>query len=249
MVKFLMFAERNRDTIAPYLRAIGLHIRNFVYRLDYSDTWTIRFCDHCVAYIPIPKAANSSIRYALLPLIGMQASDVEHIQAFAGYDKLRFSAAAASINEGWYVLTVVRNPYSRFVSAYLNKVRESRPVFRAFAAMGVTAGHSLESFASIVEGWPRPLLNDHLMPQSMLLSRALQLPQLKVYRVEELATDWEEVRAAISARTGLAIGPLGHANASAERENWRSHLTPRARRIINRIYADDFTTFGYPIED
>ena len=240
--------EKHAPLVATYKRWRA-HVRNFVARDDQSDTWVLRFAEHRIVYIPIPKAANSSIRRALLPLLDENQGDIQQIQRFDGFDKLRYSDAAPALTDDWLVFTVVRDPYSRFVSAYLDKIVSRPRLFPSFAAMGVSHGDSIETFARIVEKWPRLLLNDHIMPQTMLLSRAMSRPGLVVHRVEDLPTEWPQLSSLIAERSGRTIGPLTRSNArKADGRHWREYLTPPVRQMINCVYAADFAAFGYDIE-
>ncbi|MGV3491676.1 MAG: sulfotransferase family 2 domain-containing protein [Devosia sp.] len=238
--------SRPQDTsLSVKYKALRARVRNLVEQKDHTDTWALHFAGPRIVYIPVPKAANSSIRRALLPLVDVRDVDVPRIQAFEGFDKLRTSELSGIVNNDWFTFTVVRDPYSRFVSAYQNKITWRPKVLPAFAAMGATRDDSIETFARMVRRWPVKLLNDHIMPQSLLLSRAMQLPRLKVFHMEDLDREWATIRADISQRSGRAIAPLGRSNATTEGPHWTELLTPEVRALIDEIYAADFVAFGY----
>lgn len=240
--------DDDRSKMHRTLKLLNAHVRNLFELTDHTDTWTLRFAEHKIAYIPIPKAANSSIRYSLLPLAGLASDEISDIQRVTEFDKVRFSKLAQEITSDWYVFTVVRNPYSRFVSAFTNKIGERESIFRAFARMGISSRDSIQRFSKVVENYPRRLLNDHIMPQSMLLSRATKFDELRIFKVESLSKDWTSISQSIADRVGRPIPPLRNENASRGGRNWRSYLTPEIIDFVNRVYADDFAAFGYEME-
>ena len=210
------------------------------------DTWTLLFPQHRIAYIPIPKAANSSIRAELLRLIGENPEAVSEIQEFNRFDKRQFSDCERLLAPDWFVFTVVRNPYTRAASAYLDKVVSRDRPLNALKAMGLRKSDSFERFLRLIDLWPTSALNDHVMPQARLLSHPLHLPNLHVYKVENLQTDWPKITDEIEKASGIRLKPLERRNRAAADNPWRSLINDRTASLIRRIYAEDFRRFSYP---
>lgn len=221
----------------------------FSWRRTSFDTWTLLFPRYKIAYVPMPKAANSSIRSELLRLIGEDPIAVTKIQAFAGFDKRMFSECSHLFTPDWFVFTVVRSPYSRAASAYLDKVVSRDPPLKALRAMGLRQGDSFERFLRTIHLWPTSALNDHVMPQARLLSRPLKLSNLQVYRLEDLETEWPKIVENIEARSGIRLGSLERRNRALISIPWQSLINGKTALLIQRIYADDFHLFSYALDD
>jgi hypothetical protein len=84
------------------------------------------------------------------------------------------------------------------------------------------------------------------MPQSRLLSRPLHLPNLHVYKVEDLQTDWLKIIDEIEQLSGIRLKSLERRNRSAANVPWTTLINDRTAALIQRIYADDFRRFSYP---
>src|SRR5689334_5163974 len=98
--------HETRLSPSNYARAAFAHMRQWTpLRRDTAKPWVIVFPEQRVAYIPIPKAANSSIRAALLPLLGIEPSTVQGVQAFDGFQKVRYGQFAKMRRLDWFVFT------------------------------------------------------------------------------------------------------------------------------------------------
>lgn len=83
-------------------------------------------------YCPHAKAANTTIRKWLLELEGYQVNALNDHELFEASQKLLYRAKTQEeqkiASEKYYRFSVVRNPYSRIVSVYLNKFVEKKPI-------------------------------------------------------------------------------------------------------------------------
>lgn len=208
---------------------------------DQRETKTLIFREHKIAYIPIPKAACSSIKYALLPLIGVDPDSVPLIHAFGGFDSARFDEIASEIDPDWFIFTVVRNPTDRVMSAWRDKLRSEEKITSLMKYHALRPGDSFDRFMRVISLWPSISLDEHVMPQSMLLHHARDFP-VRVYRFEDLDDAWNEISAEITRRSGIAIGPLQKRNATEKRP---PGIDNRTIRRLERLYREDFVQFGY----
>jgi hypothetical protein len=239
-----------RLTATQIYRILRQHLRQLTpFRRDSTDAWCIVFPDSKIAYLPIPKAANSSIRAELLRLLDIDPETVAHVQAFTGFDKRPFSECVKIMDEDWFFFTVVRNPFSRTVSAYMDKLDHHGEPFPALRRMGLFKGDSFARFLRVISLWPKVTLNNHFMPQAMLLEGAMRLNTLRIYKVEHLETDWEEIRREIYHRTGKSLGSLGRRNQTKSQISWKSLYNSRTYRLVASIYKNDLTLFGYDHND
>jgi hypothetical protein len=198
-----------------------------------------------VAYVPVPKAANSSIRIALLQAMGHKVDRTTRIHEVTRPMLVPASRFLARSRDDWFFFTTVRDPTSRAISAWKNKLAEPDEIFGPLRRMGVTSRLDFEQFLEVCAKWPAWALNDHFMPQNLLLSRPLQAPDLKVFHFESLSDDWHMIADALEVR-GAAVRPvLGRANASRRDCSRDAPVSQAARRLLGRIYGDDYDTFGY----
>ncbi len=152
---------------------------------------------------------------------------------------------------------VVRNPYTRLASAFRYICRSNElgaswflaPRLRAEAITGLdwtTMANSAEGFrrflayieAEIATEGPHSL-NPHWCIQAVSGFPGPYNPTL-TGRVEALGAFFTEV----ARRLGAPM-PEGHFHANRQVHDDDLAQDPPARRLIERIYADDFETFGY----
>ena len=194
-------------------------------------------------YVPIPKAANSSTKLALCPVLGIDPQSVREVQKDPRLPMRRFSEVAPSIGPDWFVFSVVRNPWTRVLSAYRDKMERKGVQLRALQAMGLEPGDDFETFLGALLRWPRLLLNDHFIPQSALLAPVTARCAPLIVKSEELPEAWGAVRERIAAQGAPLPDPVGRLNVTGDQP--MPELSERARRMILRLYAEDFALLGY----
>ncbi|OSP54488.1 sulfotransferase family 2 domain-containing protein [Pseudoruegeria sp. SK021] len=211
---------------------------------DLSDTKTVVLAQARTLYIPIPKAANSSVKRALYPTLGLEADPKIDVHRDRRIPTLPLSEALKLAEDDWFIFTIVRDPFDRSLSAWTDKVLRKRVENqRSLRRMGLQPDDSHATLLSALRGWPPRLLNDHFMPQSMLSQRALATGRLSVFHFETLNTDWPEISRRITANGGPNPAPLPHLNTS--RADYSTAFTPQETKLITAIYRNDLETFGY----
>lgn len=208
-----------------------------------------------VLYIPIPKAANTSIRTALKPCFGLAGEVIANVHQDSRIDKRSLRAGLAAAPVDAMVFTVVRHPALRIRSTFRNKLGwrdASRPLgikrrFGHAANLGIPRGASFEEFLSILAQTPEWALDSHFKPQAALLRHALADPRLELFRFETINADWPGIAARIAARVPVAPdGTLEYLNATGRAA---PVFSVAERRLIELIYRADFETFGYSWDD
>lgn len=145
----------------------------------------------------------------------------------------------------WFVFTVVRNPYSRYASGYLDKVvTRKNAVLRPLRRMGLKKGDSFARYMLLLKAWPQAALNEHVAPQAILLGDAVK-DGLHIYKMEELPQRWPEIAAQIQKASGLEVGQIEHRNKGNAGIPWRSLYDDETRAIANSLGERDFALFGY----
>jgi hypothetical protein len=228
-------------TLNTYL--FELRLRRALGRFRPLDAPVLALDELRVAYIPVPKAANTSVRSALMASIGREdivATGVHRSTRSLLQPSTRFFAKD---RKDWFIFTVVRDPTARALSAWRNKLIDPDEVFRPLQRMGVKEKLSFEEFLRVCSDWPDWALNDHFMPQSLYLSKVLDRPDLNILHVETLAQDWPRVREVLRNGGADPRESLGVHNTS--RSTCDTDLTPGARRLLNQVYDKDYKRFGY----
>lgn len=183
----------------------------------------------------IPKAANSTIVTNLVRLkLGhdVPSRQAKKISTRPG----RLSRADMARFDELFKFTVVRNPYSRVLSAYLNKV------VRFPQRCGEI---SFAQFLQRLAEEPRFLYsNAHWVPQADLL--LIPAEEFDVIgKVESLDRDLAEIKQRIRPGVADQITSAGPPPTGAAKKLRRYYSDDSLIALVADIYRDDFATFGY----
>jgi hypothetical protein len=187
-------------------------------------------------YVPIPKAANRSIKEAIAAKIGLNYSISAH-KANWKYIPLK------SVSENsYYSFSFVRNPLDRLVSCYVQKTKMKNPIHN-FWKYGdlISPNMSFANFVDFVCDTPDHLADRHFKSQHLFLLRDDQLIVNSIGKVENLQEDWKN----LSKRFNFPI--VGHANQSARKDISSYYTTELAKKVMNR-YSKDIEVFHYTKE-
>jgi hypothetical protein len=198
---------------------------------------------HRIVYISNAKVAGTTI---VTTLLKAECSPFLHrhntAEARKAISSERDPAAFwRAVNDAdTFKFAFVRNPYTRVLSGYLDKVLRDRQI-RAELGYNdgdqVTFGDFLRNIAN------RDLhgLNRHFRPQSLLISPKLQLDLLG--RLETFDRDFQVVLD--------RLGAPAYEDDRTHRTDAARHLTligSEEKRLIDEIYNEDFRRFGYETE-
>lgn len=218
-----------------------LFIRNTGIARDQRMTTTYVFRKQKVAYIKIPKAACTSIITALLPLTGRTFDEKYNVHKSQSFEVHGFDRCKHLFDEGWFIFTVVRNPIDRALSAWRDKCGASESFPSRMKLMGINKGDTLDQFVSAIERWPEKSLDDHIMPQTLLLRDAEDWP-VKVFKFEHFDQDWPIIAQGIAAKCGIELAQLPKRNTSKRPEKAPA---PDIVERLSKIYDEDFRQLGY----
>ncbi|RDW13574.1 sulfotransferase family 2 domain-containing protein [Paracoccus thiocyanatus] len=152
---------------------------------------------------------------------------------------------------------VVRNPFTRILSGYLDKVRRDEPQFRNIAHrvaklrnVHVSAvAHNSVSFEEYCEAltlFEQPLdFDQHWRPQYEHICADI-IPYTFFAKLETLDEDSGD----IARRIGLAklSFTAGRSHATGSNEKVQEYYTQKTADIVRKVYANDFEHFGYGLE-
>lgn len=247
------------STGTPAARAAGY--RNF-----------IAVAGRAAVFAYVPKVACTNWKSLLRRLAGAPdwaVPALAHDRRRSGLDYLDPDGvpadAARLADPGTARFAMVRDPFSRTLSAYLNKVASRLPVrpetpgedhFRrvvraidVYRRDGLGAAAFPEITFEVFLRWlgesGSPFVRDeHWAPQCVLLRQ----PEVRfdiLGRFEALPVDGDRILAALG--TGLRFpppGPLPPPTGASARIG--ALLTPVCADLIRSLYAEDFDRFGYP---
>ena len=231
-------------------------------------TWPTReylVCDrYQFIYCPIPKVACSSIKQWLLALHGMTGEGHALHDIAAGRFSLRVHQRPKRALRRYFKFAFVRNPWTRLVSAYLNKFvvpfpPELEAVKRVLSHVGAAPeqGISFHQFVKYLQGSDLPNENVHWRPQTLFLPKDLHF----LGKFERLLGAFDFVQRRLGTR-----GPLFHSNKSActwscaarcgtltSRElrslgtlpHYPAFYTDELIEVVGKLYADDVRQFRY----
>jgi hypothetical protein len=211
-----------------------------------TNPQTMTIAESRVLYVPIPKAANTSVRRALCPCLHLSIDSVQDVHKDERLPIKPWSEVASQISENSYLFTVVRNPYTRILSAYRDKVVRMNAKLISLQAMGIERTDNFDTFLTACARWPRKMLNDHFIPQSDLLAGPSATGILEYVKCEDLPAVWSQVADRIE-----AAGCPRPAQPLHENRNSFSacpEFSPKHVSIIQRLYREDFERFGYSIK-
>ena len=240
-------------------------IRRLAYRLlhgraqSYHQAHVICLPGHGIAYIRVPKAANSSIKSALAQRFGIRARGADTVAQDGFWDDTEDGVAMRLtperfVTEGHaarcWTFSFVRHPVARLYSCWNNKVIENDALSPRFVAMGVRPGMPFDEFVQAVAETPDDRADIHVHSQSGILEYQGRLVPDFVGRVENIAADWPCVAERIEARSGVAMGRLGARNmrmgtpatvALTLPEKVRTLIIDRYRRDVDLFYPDQLS--------
>lgn len=185
----------------------------------------------------IPKAANSTVVTHLARLRFGQAVPSKKAKKLF-LTPAHLSSTEVAKLDSLHKFCIVRDPFSRVLSAYLDKV--ARP------EVGIDPSLSFADFLSYLEGGGLHK-NAHWAPQTDLLLLPLDAFD-QIGRVESLNADLRKVEEALGIPSELQIEPtLGNATGASDKLRRYYTEASLSERVV-QLYRADFEALGYPTE-
>ncbi|MCS3950923.1 sulfotransferase family protein [Salinibacter ruber] len=191
------------------------------------------FDDKECIFLHIPKAAGLSITYSLFgQMTGGHTTAREYRRIF-GRDFNRY-----------YKFTVVRNPYSRVVSAYTFLKNGGHPAFPNDKWFKKNILNKYDGFDSFVLNWLKPSKNEwvmpHFRPQKDFLEIDGQIRVDEIGYLEKIKSVYKKVSNKLNIKCKLEKRNKG------KNESYSKFLdNSRVLRRIEEVYSKDFEAFDY----
>jgi len=204
-------------------------------------------------YLHLPKSASSSIisnlyygEFGAWPT-KKQPKDLSQMR-FSKLSQEELEEVLAS----YFVFTLVRNPYTRLASAYLDKVAnphrspigpewERRRRLAQYLGKKPTDEISFTTFLDFLEFGDGVHGDSHWAPQSALLG----LPVTRFGFIGALETIDADLPFIMQRIFGKAVAAKKVAPHATDAGRFAAALTDRERERIYRLYEADFDNFGY----
>lgn len=210
-----------------------------------------------ILYVATPKVACTTIRTGLIVLEGASRSkkiDPHNVGSHTIPSLANISVAESEFVLGspeWIRFCVTRRPYERLVSAWLSKIFLGDAVnltlpFAAELRRTRDVGSLFREFVKGLEsGSPLFFRDEHFAPQVVLLgpedfpyTHVLDLPELASFASWARSSDPSRKELDLSVRTNASL-----------RVPLRAMYDRSTAEIVESLYEDDFTQFGYERED
>ncbi len=199
-------------------------------------------------YLCNPKVAGQTIIHSLVsadnPTIMDQYNNLNTKEARAAISFERNpSAVWAAINDpSFFKFAFVRNPYTRCLSFYKERIFADAPLgYRVSLGLPKQGEVSFSDFLVAVSQQKPNDMNRHWRPQSELVSSSLKLDFIGKF--ENLVEDICSVFEKLGIEEGKLLSHKGHTSGVGTKIS--NDLTEREISLINDIYAKDFTRFDY----
>lgn len=199
-------------------------------------------------YLRVPKSANSSVITALLerfPEPGLNPADLDRAKLDATHFRDLWFGDLLRIPR-YFHFSVVRNPYGRVLSAYLDKFREGDKHLAAYGQRVAAHDGGQVTFRAfcryLADGGEAE--NAHWMRQTRILGLADRMDF--VGKLESLEADLESIFARIGGAAPDAV-PRAGPPATAASRRLTEYYDAECAALVERVYREDFARFGYPL--
>lgn len=199
-------------------------------------------------FIHIPKCAGTTIEKMLGTCTPEEFFDFKKVPV--GNERMLLQHSTylelkTALNIEWknfYVFSVVRNPYSRLVSAYT--YRKSIILNGSNSELGDFS--SFVQYLNMEKNTRCNVFNRHLETQSSFLKDETGniSPIIKIFKTE----DMKECMSNIKDITGVSFSNLYWSKRSPISEEYQKVYTPETKEIVYNFYKEDFDNFGYSPE-
>jgi len=220
----------------------GFRINQVNYLINISETYKY-------IYFETPKVGCSTIKRTLHKLEVDNVSDIPEDVHDKNSSPLLSPLELEKnfteyLNDDYFKFTFVRNPYTRILSCYLDKiVGRSKIVFLPKIGFDPNAELSFKEFLLAVKKQSYAEMDSHWTPQSVLLA-ADSISLDFIGRQENFDNDLQKALAIINKTKSNTIENEA-LHAVGANKKLQEYITDDIANLIQEIYTDDFLLYGY----
>jgi hypothetical protein len=195
-------------------------------------------------YIRILKCASTAMLRNFLPRVDNRYDTAnlsdEELDSIAYLAEVKTLGAK---HVKYRKFALVRNPFQRIVSVYLDLFDPDAPFFSNATFWFVVNNQRMpfKEFVKTIGAIPVSLLGPHFAPQSYIIEKGPGLKQTSIYRIEK------DMRA-LSEFLGIKDTSLPHANRRVVDYDYRNYYDQETFNLVTKLYGQDVGTFGYEDE-
>jgi hypothetical protein len=238
-------------TTREYVKSMGWRSVNFHTHISLVNKY---------AYVEVPKAGCGTMKATLGALEGARLNET-HAQRFldkphnglkSGAHVRPYQLPSDLLEEvftgkNYQRFTVVRDPGTRALSAYLEKImqglRQSEEISAALAGKAADT-ISFEEFLGVIADQPSRNQDPHWRRQSDHIGFGI-VNFDSIIHLEDLDTSWDQVAQLTSAPD--LDGQFYCKKSTQAGSRTGEYFTPEATQLISQIYSDDYRNFGYSL--
>ena len=202
-----------------------------------------------IIYVNNPKSGCSTIKHSLKAAEAREyeksGKTYERLQSpHQEDDCLKKNGLRISMCSRRFIISCVRNPYTRALSCFLDKIERKVPrTPRALRDLRNRGVKSFEQYLFELSRLNPRDLDPHFRPQHINLN----FPNISYDRVFFLENTNRLNRFLVQLSPGFQLETFApHSRSSNSRI--RSYYTDRSSELVRSIYANDFLSFGYSID-
>ncbi|WP_102385322.1 sulfotransferase family 2 domain-containing protein [Vibrio cyclitrophicus] len=240
-VFFILFKTFIRNNYRLF-RGAALAIKVFVTQKPLCPTDYFYSSNKNLLYIAIPKCANSAVKRSILI-----ADNVDVPENFHGWHekakKLNYNDQDA-INSDCFKFAIVRNPFERIVSMYINKFSDFRDIadgeflYKKYLGAVLENDMSFPEVVRVISNIPDILSDGHFKSQSSMINES---KNIKVIKLEDLAQEFKYIEDEFN------LMPLGFTNKSSKYD-YRDFYDIETLEAVKSRYKEDVSRFDYESE-
>ncbi len=204
------------------------------------------------AYFRVPKAANSSVLMSLCEAMGYvdtgSKPEIDEIKRRGFYKPYELSMAdVRALESEYFLFAFVRNPFSRVVSAYLDKVASGhepriREKVESYLERARGSEISFPEFLDFLSANNNIKSDAHWMPQETLLT----LPIDKFSYIGNIETFGDDMATIMKRIFGGGNTELCAPHGTSASKKVHDFVGEAEKKKIVSLYARDFELLGYP---
>lgn len=215
--------------------------------LDYyaQNGFIYYLTDSQIAYIEIPKVMSTSIKQSFLK----EETDQVH-RTFSRSLSVKIEVANP---EEYPIFTFVRNPFSRLVSCYQDRVLKSKQlhrkgeVFLRYLDGFLYDSKDFADFVQRISVIPACLQDRHFKSQYTIIYEDSLKPIGRdepdfIGHMENIGQDWS----VLQEQYHLSNLPRRNVSEQAKgKKDWRDYYDEKTAKLVYRLYKKDIESFGY----